>query len=533
MLTRLRQERDRFVAFAFAAADLLVQLDPDGRIRFAAGAAKVLLDLPAEALTGRDFLDIVAPTDRLYVRHLLAALRRQARIEPVKVMLHVPGGASLPMLLGGCCMPDKTPDVFLSLSHPPLPTAPELLPRDLVTGLLEADAFAEAAAGFAAAGTAGSLVMLHLDGLARLEDGLAADARARLHQEIAALLRSAALGGEAASRIDRESFTLVQTRGATTADLQFGLTRAAAESGADLPLAVTAVSLPLTLGPLSDRDAGQALAYCLRHFAETRGAGFSISSLDEGFSTMVNATMARVERVRATLAGGDFALAYQPIVDLATARLHHFEVLSRFTPGQSPYELVAFSEEIGLAQELDLAVCEKALTEAQASHIPFPLALNLSGRSIQHGGFAARLLVLLDRLGSDPRKVMFEITESAAIQDLDAAAMVMADLRRRGHSLCLDDFGAGFAAFTYLRRFEVDFVKLDGALLRDALAQPRDAMLVRALGRLCQALHCQTIGEMIETRAEAEAASALGIGFGQGYHFGKPSPVPRYDPVAI
>ena len=334
-----------------------------------------------------------------------------------------------------------------------------------------------------------------------------------------------------AAQVDRETFSVVQTKGADTTELSFGLEAVARATEPTAQLTVTAATVALDAGALDDRDAGRALAYCIKQFAETKGAGFTMSSLSNGFSEMVNQTMARVTAVRSTLADGKFTLVYQPIVALASGALHHFEVLTRFAPGQSPYELVSFTEEVGLAEELDLAVCEKALRMARRASVQHILALNLSGRSIQSSTFITRLMALVTELAPDQRKVMFEITESAAIQNLEEAEAVIRLLRRRGHPLCLDDFGAGFSAFTYLRQFEVDFVKLDGKFLNAAFTRPRDAALVKSLTQLCRDLRCATIGEMIETALEAKAAQDLGVEFGQGYYFGKPAAVLKYEPV--
>ncbi|MEI9987372.1 MAG: EAL domain-containing protein [Aliidongia sp.] len=350
------------------------------------------------------------------------------------------------------------------------------------------------------------MVMLHVDGLAALEDGLTAKARTQLRGEMAALLRSSSSGGDAAAQVDRETFSVVQTKGTDTTELTFGLQAVAKATEPNAELAVSAATVTLDAGALGDQDAGRALAYCIKQFAENKGAGFTMSSLANGFSEMVNETMARVTSVRSTLSGGNFTLVYQPIVDLKNDGLHHFEVLTRFQPGQSPYELVSFSEEVGLAEELDLAVCEKALRTAAKNHIPYTLALNLSGRSIQSASFISRLMELGDRAGARSAQGHVRDHRVGGIQNLEDAEAVIRLLRRRGHPLCLDDFGAGFSAFTYLRRFEVDFVKLDGKFLNSAYSRPRDAALVRSLTQLCRELHCSTIGEMIETRVEAKAA---------------------------
>lgn len=530
----LREERDRFVAFAFAAADLLVQLDADRHVRFASGASQALLGTPAVAMPGRDFLDFIDPRDQTYFQKLLATLSIRGRMEAVAVLLRRADGQRFRVMIGGCCFPGKSPDFYLSFTHlaAAFPLGEE--DRDPDTMLLSPEAFTQAASHMARSprDPAGAqMVMLHVGGLAALEDGLADDARTQLKSEIAGLLRSASTGGDAAAQVDRETFSVVQTKGTDTTQLTFGLEAVARATEPNAQLSVTAATVALDAGEMGDQDAGRALAYCIKQFAENKGAGFTMSSLSNGFSEMVNQTMARVTSVRSTLSGGNFTLVFQPIVHLTTGVMHHFEVLTRFAPGQSPFELVSFSEEVGLAEALDLAVCEKALRTAQKAHIPHTLAINLSGRSIQSADFIARLMALVTELAPDQRKVMFEITESAAIQNLEDAEAVIRLLRRRGHPLCLDDFGAGFSAFTYLRQFEVDFVKLDGKFLQAAYSRQRDAALVRSLTQLCRDLRCSTIGEMIETQVEAKAAQTLGVDFGQGYYFGKPAPVPRYEPA--
>ena len=528
----LREERDRFVAFAFAAADLLVQVGSDRRVRFASGAAQALLGVAAAALPGRDFMEFIDPRDSPYFRQLLSTLLTRGRIEPVAVFLRHTDGQQFRVTVGGCCVPGKTLDFYLSFTRlaAGFPVSDE--DRDPQTRLLSPTAFSDAAARIARSPldpVGNQMVMLHVGGLAALEDGLSEEARVQMRGEMAGLLRSASMGGDAAAQLDRETFSVVQTKGADATELRFGLEAVARSADPEAELSISAATVALDAGALGDQDAGRALAYCIKHFAETKGADFTMSSLSDGFSEMVNQTMARVTSVRSTLSDGKFTLVFQPIVGLGDNVLHHFEVLTRFAPGQSPYEMIAFSEEVGLAEELDLAVCERALRVARKSQIPHILALNLSGRSIQSSAFIARLLMLVTELAPDQRKVMFEITESAAIQDLEGAEAVIRMLRRRGHPLCFDDFGAGFSAFTYLRRFEVDFVKLDGEFLTAAYTRGRDAALIKSLTLLCRDLRCATIGEKIETALEARAARELGVDFGQGYFFGKPTPVPQYE----
>jgi EAL domain-containing protein (putative c-di-GMP-specific phosphodiesterase class I) len=142
-------------------------------------------------------------------------------------------------------------------------------------------------------------------------------------------------------------------------------------------------------------------------------------------------------------------------------------------------------------------------------------------------------MALVFELAPDQCKIMFEITESAATQNVDEADGVIRMLRRLGHPLCLDNFDAGFSAFTYLRPFEVDFVTLDGTFLNAACNRPRDAALVKSVTQLCRDRHCATIGEMSENQTEAKAAQTLGVNFGQGYYFSKPGATPKYARVHL
>jgi EAL domain-containing protein (putative c-di-GMP-specific phosphodiesterase class I) len=258
--------------------------------------------------------------------------------------------------------------------------------------------------------------------------------------------------------------------------------------------------------------------------------------LADGFADLMSETMGRVTAMRDTVSTGGFSLVFQPIVDLKTRQVHHFEALTRFADGQSPYEFITFSEQIGMIAEIDLAVCEKVLRLMDRHRGGAPVAVNISGRSLQSPQFMQRLARLMADRSHDRAKFMFEITESSAIENLDEVNVFLQALRKAGHRICLDDFGAGFTAYTYLRRFEVDFVKLDGPFLKSGMANPRDRALLKSVCQVCTELDTLTIGEMIETREEAYAAAGLGITHGQGYFFGRPAPaqgLPVLPPAAV
>ena len=141
--------------------------------------------------------------------------------------------------------------------------------------------------------------------------------------------------------------------------------------------------------------------------------------------------------------------------------------------------------------------------------------------------FASRLHELLGRHRGLARRLIFEITESTELQDLEAANKVIQSLRDLGHEMCLDDFGAGFASFQYLHGLHVDYVKLDGKYIRPVLDSPRDRVMLKAMVGLCADLRVRTVAEMVETETQAGLLASIGVEFGQGWLFGKPAEAPQ------
>jgi EAL domain-containing protein (putative c-di-GMP-specific phosphodiesterase class I) len=258
----------------------------------------------------------------------------------------------------------------------------------------------------------------------------------------------------------------------------------------------------------------------------------------------VGETSVRMATLRRIIASDGFAVAFQPIVEVATRRVRHYEALARIAEDEaasdSPYDVITFAEATGLISDFDLAMCRKVLRwletsgAAAAGHT---VAVNLSGRSLGNVSFFAALHGLLDRYPLVRSRLMFEVTESARIADLDVANGFIQGLRAAGHPVCLDDFGAGAAAFQYLRALEVDIVKIDGEYLRGALTGGKSKAFLKAMARLCHDLGVEIIAEMVEDERYLPLLEECGIRFGQGYLFGRPQsdidPANRPERVAV
>ncbi|MBU0858762.1 MAG: EAL domain-containing protein, partial [Alphaproteobacteria bacterium] len=125
-------------------------------------------------------------------------------------------------------------------------------------------------------------------------------------------------------------------------------------------------------------------------------------------------------------------------------------------------------------------------------------------------------------------RLIFEITESNTITELDLVNKFIKQMQDTGYEVCLDDFGAGSASFQYLQKLHVDYVKIDGQYTQKLLASRRDAVLIKNLAQMCHDLDIKVIAERVEQEEQAVRLREYNIGFGQGYYFGKPTPKPEY-----
>jgi len=152
-------------------------------------------------------------------------------------------------------------------------------------------------------------------------------------------------------------------------------------------------------------------------------------------------------------------------------------------------------------------------------------SINLSGQSV--GCIDTRDFIAdkLRDLQFPSHKLCFEVTETAAITNLECAVEFIAGLHQYGCRFALDDFGSGLSSFAYLKNLKVDFVKIDGVFVRDMLNSESDRATVKAINDVAKATGKRTIAEFVENESIAKELKSLGIEFGQGYHFDKPSPL--------
>ena len=234
----------------------------------------------------------------------------------------------------------------------------------------------------------------------------------------------------------------------------------------------------------------------------------------------------RLELTRLALAEDRLVLHAQPIIDLADDGIAGLELLIRLRDedGQiiPPGDFLPVAERYGLIREIDQWVTERAVELAATGA---PVEVNLSAASVGDDEMLETIQEALDRTGADPALVIFEVTETALMADLDRGRRFATAVRRLGCRFALDDFGTGYGTFTYLKHIPVDYLKIDIEFVRDLLNSDDDERLVRAIVAMARDLGKTTIAEGVEDAATLERLRQLGVDHAQGYHIGRPAEI--------
>lgn len=242
-------------------------------------------------------------------------------------------------------------------------------------------------------------------------------------------------------------------------------------------------------------------------------------------------------KVQDALRENRFVLYWQPIVALRERKISGYELLLRMITREGdvigPSLFLPIAEKTSLIHEIDRWVIRQAIH----SIVRFPLAeagiqsvhVNVSGKAFSDSDLLPLIGRELAATGANPSTLVLEITETAAIEDVNRARNFMDALRAVGCRFALDDFGVGFSTFSSLRQLPVDHLKIDGTFIRNLTTDPVNQHLVRAIVEVARALGKRTTAEYVPDEATFQLLAAYGVDYGQGYYIGRPRPMPRLD----
>jgi len=237
------------------------------------------------------------------------------------------------------------------------------------------------------------------------------------------------------------------------------------------------------------------------------------------------ATLGWINRIEEALSEERFVLYAQPIVDLRTGETVQHELLLRMREADgaivAPGEFIHVAEQYGLIGEIDWWVIREAAKLAGAGT---PVELNLSARSVGDADVLEHVERCIEHFEVSPGLLVFEITETAIVEDEVAARVFAERLHSLGCKVALDDFGTGYGSLTYLKQLPVDFLKLDIEFVRDLASNSASRHVVQAVIALARDFHLQTVAEGVEDAETLGLLSRLGADFAQGYHIARPAP---------
>jgi len=223
---------------------------------------------------------------------------------------------------------------------------------------------------------------------------------------------------------------------------------------------------------------------------------------------------------------------FQPILDVADRRIVAYEVLSRIDlKGEMirADEFVEIAEKIGVIHRLDMLVLERALLSlAQQGH-DGEIFVNLSPRALVFSEFARDLRRIIAASSISPDRIVFEITERDTVKNLALLERFLNDLKADGFKLAIDDFGSGFSSFHYLRRFPIDYLKIEGDFIANMLNSDKDRTFVTSIRSLAREMGIAVVAEYVESAEVLRELERMEIHRAQGYYIGRPAPaiIPR------
>lgn len=251
---------------------------------------------------------------------------------------------------------------------------------------------------------------------------------------------------------------------------------------------------------------------------------------ESGMEKLIAQKMYMENELRNALKKNEFIMYYQPQMELGTGRISGMEALIRWQHPKRgmvpPLEFILLAEETGLIIELGEWVlrhtCMQIREWLDKGYTPLQFAVNLSGRQFEDGHLTQKIDSILNETGVPPGLLELEITESAIMENPDAAIPILEEIKNMGISLAIDDFGTGHSSLNYLRKFPIDILKIDRSFVKDVMTSAEEAAIVKGIIALAKSLNLKVIAEGVETEEQKTFLLNSACDFIQGYYLYKP-----------
>jgi diguanylate cyclase (GGDEF)-like protein/PAS domain S-box-containing protein len=542
-----RMVEERYASLIANASDVIMIVAPDGTLRFVSPACERTLGLKPEEITGKSLPELWVGEDGEKVRLFLAevAATRSGTVGPVE--LRIERGAGRCVIEGVGSNLTEDPAVqglalnFRDISerkaleeqlrqlafHDPLTLlANRNLFRDRVQHALTLAQFGQSSV---------AVMFLDLDNFKNINDSLGHDAGDCLLQAVAQRIVKTTRSSDTVARLGGDEFAVLLEGIATISEV--GRLADALIETLDLPFTLEGmeVRVAASIGvAFSTPDTGaEALlsnADIAMYHAKAAGKNRHVTFQPQ-MQDMLQERLRLEADIGRALAHEEFFLEYQPIIDLGTRSLLGVEALVRWRHPEAgilmPGRFIQVAEECGQIVKLGRWVLKQACREvcawrrSIAGGSGLRLAVNISGRHLQHGELVDDVGEALRESGFEAGNLVIELTESTTMYNTDANLERFQRLKALGVKLAIDDFGTGYSSLSYLHRFPIDILKIDRSFVSRLTNSDNGPELARAVITLGETLGLDTVAEGIEHEPQVAALLALGCVAGQGFLFAK------------
>lgn len=547
----LLESESRYRDLVETSHDLIWTTDALGRFTYLNNACVDLFGLQPRDLLGRCFFDFEARPQHVSNRRFLSALRKNGEVKNYLTHLISTDGTDRWVGINARVSHDEEGRIVglrgtarnVTEQHDAAMEIERLATHDGLTGLPNRVSLQKTLEAALAEGEKGSVALLDVDHFKYINDSFGHRAGDQLLIAISGLLKDLVKDKNAqVFRLGGDEFALhmpnaLRREAALVGEQALSALRhykfLASGKGC---LSTLTGSIGVATYPFHGSDVATLLANVDIAMYQAKDSGRNRVRMHDHNPDDLRGTHKRVHwarELREVLDEDRVVLCAQPVVRLADRTPVHQEILVRILDRSGgmvlPGQFIEVAESLGMAQEIDLRVVRKVLDVLQGPHFrgrKTRFFVNLSRTSISDPDWVKRFHKMLTAAPIDHSQLVFEITETAAMSSVDVTQEFIAQMKGMGCRFALDDFGAGFSSFYFLKRFDVDYLKIDGGFVRDLASDNASRLFVRALCDVARGLNKQVVAEWVEEQAVMDILLEMGVQYGQGYLFARPLPFP-------
>jgi diguanylate cyclase (GGDEF)-like protein/PAS domain S-box-containing protein len=546
----LLESESRYRDLVETSHDLIWTTDSQGRFTYLNAASSAIFGLAAKELLGRCFFDFEAGTSHVSNRRFLASLKRTGEVKHYVSRLVTARGEDRWIGINARIVADDSGNASgirgtaRDITEEQLATLriEHLAMHDALTELPNRLSLQRKVDMALQSGGVGALLFLDIDHFKYVNDNFGHRTGDQLIVGVGSVLRDVMRGVNGdLYRLGGDEFaihlpTALRKEAVETAEKALdAVRRYRFQAADDKVISNLAVSAGVALYPFHGNDMMALLANVDIAMYQAKDLGRNRAVIFDQAADHMRSTHRRIywaKKLRDALDADRLVLFQQPVVRLKDRKAVHHEILVRIRDDAGGYlqpsSFIELSESLGLIQDIDIRVVEKLLGYLRASgnaNKKLRYFVNLSRVSISDPHWIKRFHSVLRGSSVNPGQLVFEITETAAMSEIDVTISFIKRLKEMGCRFALDDFGAGFSSFYYLKRFDVDYLKIDGSFIRDLAVDEGSRIFVRALNDVAHGLEKQVIAEWVETPEALNLLLGMGTHFGQGHLFQKAMPL--------